>query len=223
MRRISSWSSATFCSHRLNNLQSETRIYADGKPLRRQRCARRTDDRSLRSVAHEFARCGWRSICVVAVACGRGDALSSYWPLFSWACPGLHYDEAKEAGVNAMELISGAPVTAFRGATLDLFGSASPVHGAGLYRRTERVSGCAHFGGYGRGCAESTCAAGADGPADPVPGRAGDFGVDRLLRPTARAGASTQISLAGVVAATLLAVSPIFRVSGVGRASSSRI
>ena len=30
--------------------------------------------------------------------------------------PGLHYDEAKEAGLNAMELLTGAPVTAFRGA-----------------------------------------------------------------------------------------------------------
>jgi hypothetical protein len=32
--------------------------------------------------------------------------------------PGLHYDEAKEAGLNAMELITGQPVTAFRGATI---------------------------------------------------------------------------------------------------------
>lgn len=34
--------------------------------------------------------------------------------------PGLHYDEAKEAGVNAMELLTGAPVTAFRDAALTL-------------------------------------------------------------------------------------------------------
>lgn len=32
--------------------------------------------------------------------------------------PGLHYDEAKEAGVNAMQLLSGQPVTAFRDATV---------------------------------------------------------------------------------------------------------
>ncbi len=32
--------------------------------------------------------------------------------------PGLHYDEAKEAGVNAVELLTGAPVTAFRDAAL---------------------------------------------------------------------------------------------------------
>jgi hypothetical protein len=34
--------------------------------------------------------------------------------------PGLHYDEAKEAGLNAMELITGQPVTAFRGAALQV-------------------------------------------------------------------------------------------------------
>jgi 4-amino-4-deoxy-L-arabinose transferase-like glycosyltransferase len=31
--------------------------------------------------------------------------------------PGLHYDEAKEAGLNAMQLVTGQPVTAFRDAT----------------------------------------------------------------------------------------------------------
>ena len=41
--------------------------------------------------------------------------------------PGLHYDEAKEAGVNAMELLHGAPVTAFRDATLSLFGLDFPL------------------------------------------------------------------------------------------------
>ncbi|MCX6031195.1 MAG: glycosyltransferase family 39 protein [Chloroflexi bacterium] len=34
--------------------------------------------------------------------------------------PGLHYDEAKEAGLNAMQLVSGQPVTAFRDATVQL-------------------------------------------------------------------------------------------------------
>lgn len=34
--------------------------------------------------------------------------------------PGLHYDEAKEAGLNAMQLLTGQPVTAFRDATLAL-------------------------------------------------------------------------------------------------------
>lgn len=41
--------------------------------------------------------------------------------------PGLHYDEAKEAGVNAMELLTGAPVTAFRDAAIDLFGRRWPL------------------------------------------------------------------------------------------------
>jgi hypothetical protein len=34
--------------------------------------------------------------------------------------PGLHYDEAKEAGLNAMQLVTGQPVTAFRDATMQL-------------------------------------------------------------------------------------------------------
>jgi len=41
--------------------------------------------------------------------------------------PGLHYDEAREAGVNAMELLTGAPVTAFRNSTLALWSLHLPV------------------------------------------------------------------------------------------------
>jgi hypothetical protein len=41
--------------------------------------------------------------------------------------PGLHYDEAREAGVNAMELLTGAPVSAFRGAAANIFGFALPL------------------------------------------------------------------------------------------------
>lgn len=41
--------------------------------------------------------------------------------------PGLHYDEAREAGVNAMELLTGAPVTAFRNSTFTLWGLRLPV------------------------------------------------------------------------------------------------
>jgi len=41
--------------------------------------------------------------------------------------PGLHYDEAKEAGVNAMELLTGAPVSAFRGATVTILGRELPL------------------------------------------------------------------------------------------------
>ena len=41
--------------------------------------------------------------------------------------PGLHYDEAKEAGLNAMELLTGAPVTAFRGAGIPWDGRTLPL------------------------------------------------------------------------------------------------
>ncbi len=41
--------------------------------------------------------------------------------------PGLHYDEAREAGLNALELLTGAPVTAFRHVTLPFFGWHLPV------------------------------------------------------------------------------------------------
>ena len=47
--------------------------------------------------------------------------------MYQLGLPGLHYDEAKEAGVNAMELIYGEPVTAFRGATLDILGAHFPL------------------------------------------------------------------------------------------------
>ncbi len=36
--------------------------------------------------------------------------------LYQLGLPGLHYDEAREAGLNAMEILTGAPVTAFRNA-----------------------------------------------------------------------------------------------------------
>ncbi len=41
--------------------------------------------------------------------------------------PGLHYDEAREAGLNAMEIVTGAPITAFRGAGISLGGRTFPV------------------------------------------------------------------------------------------------
>ena len=46
---------------------------------------------------------------------------------FQLGLPGLHYDEAKEAGVNAMELLQLAPVTAFRDATVSVFGLDLPL------------------------------------------------------------------------------------------------
>ena len=41
--------------------------------------------------------------------------------------PGLHYDEAREAGVNALEILTGAPVTAFRGAGITVGGRTFPL------------------------------------------------------------------------------------------------
>ncbi len=56
-------------------------------------------------------------------------AITTYLLLagYQLGLPGLHYDEAKEAGVNAMELLTGAPISAFRGATVTLFGTALPL------------------------------------------------------------------------------------------------
>lgn len=41
--------------------------------------------------------------------------------------PGLHYDEAAEAGVNAMQIVRGLPVDAFRGAALSIAGQSFPL------------------------------------------------------------------------------------------------
>ena len=41
--------------------------------------------------------------------------------------PGLHYDEAKEAGLNAMQMLTGRPLSLFRGAGLHLFGLTLPT------------------------------------------------------------------------------------------------
>lgn len=58
-----------------------------------------------------------------------GGLLALYLALATYqlGLPGLHYDEAAEAGVNAMELLTGAPVTAFRDVTLTLFGRSWPL------------------------------------------------------------------------------------------------
>ncbi|MGQ9625798.1 MAG: ArnT family glycosyltransferase [Anaerolineae bacterium] len=47
--------------------------------------------------------------------------------LYQIELPGLHYDEAREAGVPAMQLITGQPVEAFRGAGVRLFGAFLPL------------------------------------------------------------------------------------------------
>ncbi|CAN5874424.1 hypothetical protein BH10CHL1_BH10CHL1_31870 [soil metagenome] len=47
--------------------------------------------------------------------------------MYQLGLPGLHYDEAREAGVNAMEILTGAPVTAFRGVTVNFWGQPLPL------------------------------------------------------------------------------------------------
>ncbi|HQY91940.1 glycosyltransferase family 39 protein [Caldilinea sp.] len=47
--------------------------------------------------------------------------------LYQLGLPGLHYDEAREAGVNAMEILTGAPITAFRNAGVTLGGRTFPL------------------------------------------------------------------------------------------------
>lgn len=63
----------------------------------------------------------WRAALLVAILLYLALALPQLH------LPGLHYDEAKEAGVNAMELLLGQPVTAFRGAGIRLGNALLPL------------------------------------------------------------------------------------------------
>lgn len=56
----------------------------------------------------------WTTVVPLAIAVTLFLAFGAY----QLHLPGLHYDEAKEAGLNAMQLLMGQPVTAFRDATL---------------------------------------------------------------------------------------------------------
>ena len=47
--------------------------------------------------------------------------------IYQLGLPGLHYDEAREAGVNALEILTGAPITAFRDAGLTIGGRTFPL------------------------------------------------------------------------------------------------
>jgi len=58
---------------------------------------------------------------IVALLCYLGLAL------YQLGLPGLHYDEAREAGLNALEIVAGAPITAFREAGIRLAGRTFPV------------------------------------------------------------------------------------------------
>ena len=64
-----------------------------------------------------------RRVFWLAAACLLYILLAGY----QLGLPGLHYDEAKEAGVNAVELLKGDPLTPFRGAALARFGQQLPL------------------------------------------------------------------------------------------------
>lgn len=76
----------------------------------------------LRSAASRFLAHHWRQLWL-------WSALALYLGLAAYqlGLPGLHYDEAREAGINAMELLTGAPVTAFRQVSFHIFGWQLPV------------------------------------------------------------------------------------------------
>jgi hypothetical protein len=50
--------------------------------------------------------------------------------LYQIELPGLHYDEAREAGVPAMQLLMGQPVETFRGSGIRIMRRASPFWAA---------------------------------------------------------------------------------------------
>ncbi len=65
----------------------------------------------------------WRAWAPLLLALVLFFVLATY----QLTLPGLHYDEAKEAGINAMQLVRDQPLTAFRGASVSLFGRAWPL------------------------------------------------------------------------------------------------
>lgn len=56
-----------------------------------------------------------------------GLALYLALAFYQLGLPGLHYDEAREAGLNAMEILTGAAITAFRGVGVDVMGRTFPL------------------------------------------------------------------------------------------------
>ncbi len=61
---------------------------------------------------HHTLRTAWPLLLALLLFLGLGA--------YQLHLPGLHYDEAKEAGLNAMQLLLGQPVTAFRDATVQI-------------------------------------------------------------------------------------------------------
>lgn len=62
-----------------------------------------------------------------AVALGAACVLYLLLAGAQLGLPGIHYDEAKEAGVNAVELLTGSPTTPFRDAALKVAGRRFPL------------------------------------------------------------------------------------------------
>ncbi|MCS6827802.1 MAG: hypothetical protein NZ553_14405 [Caldilinea sp.] len=61
------------------------------------------------------------------IALLTGLALYLTLAFYQLGLPGLHYDEAREAGLNAMEILTGAPITAFRSVGVEVGGRIFPL------------------------------------------------------------------------------------------------
>jgi hypothetical protein len=125
--------------------------------------------------------------------------------------PGLHYDEAKEAGLNAMELLTGAPVTAFRGAGISWGGRTLPLMVQDYIGALNVYLALPFLAFTGIGVPNLRVL-------PVVTGLAALLLIERAVsewyayagRAEQRETAATPISLAGLYAVTLLAVSPSY-------------
>ncbi|MEZ4674356.1 MAG: hypothetical protein R2932_08950 [Caldilineaceae bacterium] len=78
----------------------------------------RQDAGAARHIWYSLGRYGW---------CATAFLLYFCFTCYQLGLPGLHYDEAREAGVNAMEILTGAPASLFRDVGLPLFGYRWPL------------------------------------------------------------------------------------------------
>ena len=151
---------------------------------------------------------GWRLGWLIAAG-----ALYVALAAYQLGLPGLHYDEAKEAGINALELLNGMPVTAFRGATLDVAGLRLPLMVQDYIGALNVYLALPFLALSGVGVPNLRIL--------PVlTGLAGLFLVERAVSEWVARGRSertsegrrlaTQISLGGLAAVTLLAASPSY-------------
>jgi hypothetical protein len=146
----------------------------------------------------------WRVLWLAAAL-----ALFALLAFYQLGLPGLHYDEAKEAGVNAMELLTGAPVSAFRGASVHLFGRDLPLMVQDYIGALNVYLALPFLGLTGIGVPNLRLLS-------ILTGLAALLGLERALsawvamhRPELPAR-STPISMAGLIGVTLLAASPSF-------------